>query len=169
MEALMQLIDKNSQLIPEGDYLQMCNILKKLRVPSASAPMFEKFDIPIEMGALRYFHDHFNCRLSEMDITFNERALDLLEELAKQMSEQSEEVTPDIRTLAEKHMRVYFSIPDTVTDLHIWASEQGKNFDDVVYAYNRVENLFKDRVARAVAKRAEYFFENIRLSEDYYL
>jgi hypothetical protein len=164
MEALMQLIDKNSQLIPEGDYLKMCNILKKLRVPSASAPMFEKFDIPIEMGALRYFHDHFNGRLSEMDITFNERALDLLEELAKQMSEQS-----DDSTLAEKHMRVYFSIPDTVTDLHVWASEQGKNFDDIVYAYNRVENIFKDRVARAVAKRAEYFFENIHLSEDYYL
>ena len=30
MQSLMSLIDKNARLIPEGDYLQMCRIMKEL-------------------------------------------------------------------------------------------------------------------------------------------
>jgi len=30
MQSLMSLIDKNAHLIPEGDYLQMCRIMKEL-------------------------------------------------------------------------------------------------------------------------------------------
>jgi hypothetical protein len=30
MQSLMSLIDKNAELIPEGDYLQMCRIMKEL-------------------------------------------------------------------------------------------------------------------------------------------
>jgi hypothetical protein len=30
MEELMSLIDKNSQLIPEGDYIRMCECMKQL-------------------------------------------------------------------------------------------------------------------------------------------
>jgi hypothetical protein len=30
MQSLMSLIDKNAELMPEGDYLQMCRIMKEL-------------------------------------------------------------------------------------------------------------------------------------------
>ncbi len=30
MEQLMSLIDENSERIPEGDYLQMCRIMKEM-------------------------------------------------------------------------------------------------------------------------------------------
>jgi hypothetical protein len=35
---LMELIDKVSPLIPEGDYIQMCDILKSLRESLMSRP-----------------------------------------------------------------------------------------------------------------------------------
>ena len=30
-ESIMEIIDKNSQNLPEGDYLKMCEILSKIR------------------------------------------------------------------------------------------------------------------------------------------
>jgi hypothetical protein len=30
-ESIMEIIDKNSQNLPEGDYLKMCEILTKIR------------------------------------------------------------------------------------------------------------------------------------------
>ena len=164
METLLQLIDKNSHLIPEGDYLKMCNILKEFHTPQLSAPMFNKFELPLEMGVVRYFYTYFNNRLAKMDITFNEVTLDLLEGIAQKMESQ-----PDVENTGEKHMRTFFSIPDTVTDLRVWADEQGKDYDGMISTYTMMEDAFKVRVQNGISTRAEYFFKNINLSQDYYL
>jgi len=161
MEALLQLIDKNSHLIPEGDYLEMCNILKEFHAPQLSAPMFKKFEVPLEMGVVRYFYTYFNNRLAEIDITFNEATLDLLEGIAQKMESQQ----PDV----EKHVRRFYSIPDTVTDLRVWAGEQGKDYDGMVSTYTMMEDAFKVRVQNGISKRSGYLFKNIDLSEQYYL
>jgi len=160
MEALLQLIDKNSHLIPEGDYLKMCNILKELH-----GPMFKKFEVPLEMGVVRYFSSYFNSRLIEMDITFNEATLDLLEGIAQKMESQQ----PDVENAFEKHVRKFYSIPDTVTDLRVWVDEQGKDYDGMVSTYTMVENTFKRHIQTGISTRAKYFFKNIELSEHYYL
>ena len=165
MEALLQLIDKNSHLIPEGDYLEMCNILKEFHAPQLSAPMFKKFEVPLEMGVVRYFSSYFNNRLTEIDITFNEATLDLLEGIAQKMESQQ----PDVENALEKHVRRFYSIPDTVTDLRVWAGEQGKDYDGMISTYTVVENNFKRRVQTGISKRSEYLFKNIDLSEQYYL
>ena len=164
METLLQLIDKNSHLIPEGDYLKMCNILKEFHAPQLSAPMFKKFELPLEMGVVRYFYAYFNSRLAKMDITFNEVTLDLLEGIAQKMENQ-----PDVENAAEKHMRTFFSIPDTVTDLRVWADEQGKDYDGMISTYTMMEDAFKVRVQNGISTRADYFFKNVDLSQDYYL
>jgi hypothetical protein len=159
METLLQLIDKNSHLIPEGDYLKMCNILKEFH-----GPMFKKFDLPIEMGVVRYFYDYFNSRLSKIDNTFNEVTLDLLEDIAQKMESQS-----DVKNACEKHMRTFYSIPDTVTDLRVWTDEQGKDYDGMISSYTMMEDAFKVRVRNGISTRAECFFKNLDLSEQYYL
>ena len=164
METLLQLIDKNSHLIPEGDYLKMCNILKEFHAPQLSAPMFKKFELPLEMGVVRYFYAYFNSRLAKMDITFNEVTLDLLEGIAQKMERQ-----PDVENAGEKHMRTFYSIPDTVTDLRVWADEQGKDYDGMILTYTMMEDAFKVRVQNGISTRAEYFFKNVDLSQDYYL
>lgn len=164
METLLQLIDKNSHLIPEGDYLKMCNILKEFHAPQLSAPMFKKFELPLEMGVVRYFYAYFNSRLAKMDITFNEVTLDLLEGIAQKMENQ-----PDVENAGEKHIRTFFSIPDTVTDLRVWADEQGKDYDGMISSYTMMEDAFKVRVQNGISTRAEYFFKNVDLSQDYYL
>ena len=159
MEALSQLIDKNSHLIPEGDYLKMCNILKEMH-----GPMFKKFELPLEMGVVRYFYTYFNSRLAKMDITFNEVTLSLLEGIAQKM-----ECQPDVENAGEKHIRTFYSIPDTVTDLRVWADEQGKDYDGMISTYNMMEDVFKVRVQNGISTRAECFFKNLDLSEEYYL
>ena len=164
METLLQLIDKNSHLIPEGDYLKMCNILKEFHAPQLSAPMFKKFEVPLEMGVVRYFSSYFNSRLAEMDITFNETTLDLLEGIAQKMEKQ-----PGVENALEKHVRRFYSIPDTVTDLRAWAYEQGRDYDGMISVYNKVENIFKRRIQTGISTRADYLFKNIDLSEEYYL
>ena len=164
METLLQLIDKNSHLIPEGDYLKMCNILKEFHAPQLSAPMFKKFELPLEMGIVRYFYTYFNSRLAKMDTTFNEVTLDLLEGIAQKMERQ-----PDVENAGEKHMRTFYSIPDTVTDLRVWADEQGKDYDGMISTYTMMEDAFKVRVQNGISTRAEYFFKNVDLSQDYYL
>ena len=165
METLLQLIDKNSHLIPEGDYLKMCNILKEFHAPQLSAPMFKKFEVPLEMGIVRYFYTYFNSRLATMDITFNEATLDLLDGIAQKMESQQ----PDVENAGEKHMRTFFSIPDTVTDLRTWADEQGKDYDGMISTYTMMEDAFKVRVQNGISTRAKYFFKNVDLSQDYYL
>jgi len=165
METLLQLIDKNSHLIPEGDYLEMCNILKEFHAPQLSAPMFKKFEVPLEMGVVRYFSSYFNSRLAEMDITFNEATLDLLEGIAQKMESQQ----PDVENALEKHVRRFYSIPDTVTDLRAWAHEQERDYDGMISVYNKVENIFKRRIQTGISTRADYLFKNIDLSEQYYL
>jgi hypothetical protein len=165
METLLQLIDKNSHLIPEGDYLKMCNILKEFHAPQLSAPMFKKFEVPLEMGIVRYFYAYFNSRLATMDITFNEATLDLLDGIAQKMESQQ----PDVENAGEKHMRTFFSIPDTVTDLRTWADEQGKDYDGMISTYTMMEDAFKVRVQNGISTRAKYFFKNVDLSQDYYL
>ena len=159
METLSQLIDKNSHLIPEGDYLKMCNLLKDIH-----GPMFKKFELPLEMGVVRYFYTYFNSRLSKMDTTFNEVTLDLLEGISQKM-----EIQPDVENAGEQHMRTFYSIPDTVTDLRVWADEQGKDYDGMISTYTMMEDAFKVRVQNGISTRAEYFFKNLDLSEQYYL
>ena len=126
--------------------------------------MFKKFELPLEMGIVRYFYTYFNSRLATMDIAFNEATLDLLEGIAQKMERQ-----PDVENAGEKHMRTFYSIPDTVTDLRAWAHEQGKDYDGMISTYNMVENTFKRRVQTGISTRAEYFFKNVDLSRDYYL
>ena len=159
METLLQLINKNSHLIPEGDYLKMCNILEEFH-----GPMFKKFELPLEMGVVRYFYNYFNSRLAKMDVTFNEVTLDLLEGIAQKMESQ-----PDVENAGEKHMRTFYSIPDTVTDLRVWVDEQGKDYDGMISAYTMMEDAFKVRVRNGISTRAEYFFKNLDLSQEYYL
>ena len=159
METLLQLINKNSHLIPEGDYLKMCNILEEFH-----GPMFKKFELPLEMGVVRYFYNYFNSRLAKMDVTFNEVTLDLLEGIAQKMESQS-----DVENAGEKHMRTFYSIPDTVTDLRVWVDEQGKDYDGMISAYTMMEDAFKVRVRNGISTRAEYFFKNLDLSGEYYL
>ena len=125
------------------------------------APMFKKFELPLEMGVVRYFYIYFNSRLAKMDITFNEATLDLLEGIAQKMESQQ----PDV----EKHMRKFYSIPDTVTDLRAWADEQGKDYDGMVSTYTMMEDAFKVRVQNGISTRADYLFKNLDLSEEYYL
>lgn len=59
--SVMQLIDKNVDKLPEGDYLEICNRLKKAYNKRADPEFFfdyETFDIP-PLGPTQEVHDYF--------------------------------------------------------------------------------------------------------------
>ena len=126
--------------------------------------MFKKFEPPLEMGIVRYFSAYFNSRLAKIDITINEATLDILEDIAQKIEDQH-----DIENTFEKHIRIFYSIPDTVTDLRVWVNEQGKDYDGMSSSYNVIENIFKQRIQNGFSRHTNYLFKNININEQYYL
>ena len=66
LRAVMQIIDKNSPSLPEGDYLELCNRMKKLYKVKGGYRTLFKYDQPIinpndvvDGDALVYFEDYY--------------------------------------------------------------------------------------------------------------
>ena len=59
--SVMQLIDKNADKLPEGDYLEICNRLKNAYNKRADPEFFfdyDNFNIP-QLGPTQEVHDYF--------------------------------------------------------------------------------------------------------------
>ena len=73
---VMQVIDRNSSLIPEGDYLEICNYLKgayNQRSDPESFFDYENFRIlpPSQNdGIISYFYNHYLDVALEFDLDF---------------------------------------------------------------------------------------------------
>jgi hypothetical protein len=67
LRNVMQVIDQNSHNISEGDYLKLCNIMRKIYRDKSRQDMktivdYENFDVFVEDQSdqvLDHFHDHF--------------------------------------------------------------------------------------------------------------
>ena len=72
---VMQIIDQYSNVIPEGEYLEACNILKK-SYEDRNDPIFlfdyDNFRIPAVSpeNTFHYFHDYYFDKAVRMDSDF---------------------------------------------------------------------------------------------------
>ena len=81
----MQLIDKHSNVLPEGDYLEICNNLKSAYNKRSDPVMF--FDyvnfhiIPMsdDQRVVSYFNNYYIDRSIELDSDFNQLQINYLE------------------------------------------------------------------------------------------
>ena len=64
LQRVMQIIDQNSNVLPEGDYLEVCNLLKK-SYDTRTDPMYlfnyDDFRIPhvTPSTTFHYFYDYY--------------------------------------------------------------------------------------------------------------
>jgi len=72
---VMQIIDENSNVLPEGNYLELCNLLKKayeVRTDPVFLFEYEHFRIPpiAPVDMFQYFYDYYYDKSLRMDSDF---------------------------------------------------------------------------------------------------
>ena len=154
---VMQLIDKHSDKLPEGDYLDICNHLKRVYSKRSDPEFFfdyDTFDVPF-IGPTRqiydYFYDLYNNRALNLDIDFIGGQIDYLRK-EYNTTDPLKRKTRNIKKLAIEH---YCLANDLIPEDHT-PEELGFNDEDVTSMaknYIYIENEFRGKYRAAIERR----------------
>ena len=153
----MQLIDKFSNKIPEGDYLELCNCLKTAynkRVDPVYFFDYDTFMIP-EIGpsedTYRYFYDHYFDRALNIDSDFIQGQITYLQkELVE--AQPIKRITKKVKERVIRHYCHMNGLGDE--DVEIEFPE--KDLQSMCRAFVDTENEFRHRYRTAIEKRLEW-------------
>jgi len=162
----MQVVDKNSDILPEGDYLQLCNHLKEAYNKKSKQLTFFNYDnfslqIPTEnVGIREYFTDHFFNKGIELDIDFIQGQIQYLE---KEMShyDQLRRITKYIKRVVRDH---YCDIHDINQD-NFNVLIKPSDFRRMCKSYLISENNFREKYREAILKKILWLEESIEYLE----
>lgn len=71
LKNVMEIIDRHSNIIPEGDYLEICNNLRKAyKVKEGHSTLFDYSDTILPNASSVYFEMEFYDRAAELDYDF---------------------------------------------------------------------------------------------------
>lgn len=165
MDSLMQamhLIDKHSDKIPEGDYLEICNNLKKAYTTRTDPLLFfdyENIRICPDDGDLNiaYFYiDHYFERAIDTDGDFIQSQINYLE---NEISLHSP-LQRISKSLRERVLRQYCTIGGV--DPEVRYQHFNKQFiTKCCRVYIELENEFRSRYREAIMKRIYILEETI--------
>jgi len=152
----MQLIDKHSKVLPEGDYLEICNNLKSAYNKRSDPVMFFDYDnfhiIPTsdDQRVVSYFNNYYIDRSIELDSDFNQLQINYLEgELSSHQP-----IRRTSKPMRERVLRHYSRIHD-VDPGHF----DKKTVTQLCKKYMELENDFRSRYRDAIVKRL-YWLED---------
>ena len=158
----MQVVDKNSDVIPEGDYLQLCNHLKEAYNKKSQPVTFFNYDhfslqIPAEnMDIREHFMDHFFNKAIELDIDFVQGQIQYLEKEMRHY-EKLRRVTKYVKRAVRDHYCDIHDINQDNFNVLIKASE----FKKMCKSYIASENDFRDKYREAILKKILWLEESI--------
>ena len=107
LRSVMQVIDQNAHILPEGDYLKLCNLMRKLYTNTSQKSMqtivdYETFDISTlheSDEVLDHFHDYFyNESLMNEECFIGSQIEYLLREL--EYNKPMKRITKHVKTTA---------------------------------------------------------------------
>ena len=94
LKTVMRLIDKNSDKLPEGDYLELCNTMRDIyrgyapEPPIIARSVFEEGisleDVELGEDELRYFYEHYEHRMRTIDVRLKRAELDMINKIIKE-------------------------------------------------------------------------------------
>ena len=176
--SVMQLIDKNVDKLPEGDYLEICNRLKKAYNKRADPEFFfdyETFDIP-PLGPTQEVHDYFRNYYMDQAISLESDYLSGQIDYLRKELEGTHTLKRRTKFIQETCVRHYClsnnldpedyinyiirsedgedresTWEDTLTRLHITKQEvmnMAKN-------YMCIENTFREKYREAIERKLE--------------
>ena len=157
LSAVMQLIDRNSDKLPEGDYLEICNHLKKV-YSERNDPVFffdyENFEIPMigPTGEVHdYFYEHYMDQAINLDMDYITSEIEYLRKELTQIQPLVRK-TKNLKTVAVKHHCLSNDlVPEEQT-----LETLGLNDEDVesmTRSFMHVENAFREKYRNAIDRR----------------
>jgi len=159
----MQIIDGHSDKLPEGDYLELCNLLKDA-YNKRSDPVFffdyDAFDIPpigSSMEIFTYFHDMYFEKALDLDSDYIDGQIQYLDKEFNYYR-PIRRVTKNIKDSVLKHYCNIYDLPHE--DMTLEQLEIGKDtFHNMCKTYINVENHFRMRYREAIEKRIQWLEE----------
>lgn len=176
--SVMQLIDKNVDKLPEGDYLEICNRLKKAYNKRADPEFFfdyETFDIP-QLGPTQEVHDYFRNYYMDQAISLESDYLSGQIEYLRKELESTHTLKRRTKFIQETCVRHYCLSnnldPEDYIN-YIIRSEEGEerestwqdtldrlnldkgNVMSMAKTYMLVENSFREQYREAIEKKLE--------------
>ena len=149
----MQLIDKHSDKLPEGDYLDICNRLKNAYNKRSDPVYFFDYEdfaiLPIGPTAetFQYFHDYYFDKALNLDSDFIQGQISYLQ---KEFNE-ARPIQRITKAVKEQVMRHYCNIHGIdMEDVQIGFSNNDWK------AYIDVENDFRLKYREAIEKRIQW-------------
>ena len=174
LRAVMQIIDRNSDSISEGDYLELCNRMKKLYKTKGGYRTLFNYEEPMvdtlnqSDATIDYFENHYIDRALDVDKSFLEIQMDyILRE--RDAHKPIKRLTKRIRETAISHYCTMHNIildentPECLKSFH---EESGYilgdlqdtfevALDKLYKSYMYVENQYRYNLRDLVEKRAE--------------
>ena len=124
----------------------------------APTPMFEKFTVSEDSAdspAVNYHLENLNKRLKALEIRIKEAFLDTLEDIAIEVQDNIEHVTPELERKSEKMMRDLLPIPDGVSARQWLAETSRGDFTEMTKALIPFEQSYRTRVRNGLIKMSE--------------
>ena len=176
LRAVMQIIDKNSPSLPEGDYLELCNRMKKLYKVKGGYRTIFNYDTSIieqhliidDEDAINYFEDYYFDTALVLDRHYLEMQMEYL------LSERDrykplKRMTKNVKRDAIAH---YCNLHNVLLDeytaenLKVYHNEYGfvlgdpntpfdKALNQMYKSYMFIENEFRYNTRRLIEKRIE--------------
>ena len=157
----MQLIDKHSDKLPEGDYLEICNRLKNAYNKRADPVYFfdyDTFSIP-QIGPTReifqYFHDYYFDKALSIDSDFIHGQITYLEKEIQE-GQPIQRITKKVRNDVKRHYCFIHGLDTEEVDVGFSEAD----WNQMSKTYVEIENDFRAKYLEAVKKRLEWLEES---------
>jgi hypothetical protein len=152
----MQIIDRHSNLLPEGDYLELCTHLKQAYNKRADPVFFFDYDdfqihdIGSNTDTYHYFYDYYFDKALNLDSDFiNGQMTYLKKELAE--AQPIQRITKKVKDQVIKHYCYMHELYDE-EDIEIPEA----NLRSMCKAFVDTENDFRSRYRAAIEKKLEW-------------
>ena len=160
---VMQIIDENSNVLPEGNYLELCNLLKKayeVRTDPVFLFQYEHFRIPpiAPVDMFRYFYDYYYDKSLRMDSDFIHGQIRYLED-ELDTSQPLKRITKNIRAIVMRHccmMNGDMTCELTLEDMNLNATE----FRNLCRTYIFIENEFREKYRNSIIEKIMWLEES---------
>lgn len=177
LRKVMCIIDKNSDKLPEGDYLELCNTMRDMyRVDSPESPrlarsVFEEGisleDLYLTEDEMHYFYEHYEQRMRTIDIRLKTAELTMINKIIRE-SAPIRRITKKVKTQVVDHFCKLnkMNLPENSIECFSTHTNAWSEIEDLCSGYVSTENKFNEFIIRDLNTRARELKGEIELIGD---
>ena len=167
LKCVMEIIDRNSNVISEGDYLQLCDLMKTLYKTKEIGTTFFDYNEPILSNVSSvYFELEFSDRARDLDYDYLQHQMEYLIR-ERQFSLPIQRASKIIKNVVVRHYCECYGIelekytPEYLEQCMVQNNLLGNTsfrsfFKGLCSSYLRMENDFREKYSEALDKRIDY-------------